>query len=387
MPGRRSKAAAAADDGAAQRCTAPAQFAFDLGALGGPDGIVALVVSGATDWVAQGQGAVEEAALMQARAAFGGRPWSALRTTTEKRATFLCTPGLRRPPARVAAGLLAAGDYINGPYPATLEGAMRFRPRRRQGCVIFAMQKGRGSDGLACARKQRGSEAGHPGDRADVLAAGRAGLAPGTGLPEGISEQTGLHPSTAHRILNDLASAASSTASSRAPTSSACACWNSATWSRPGSTCATRRWDRCASCTVTHQPVNLSIRQGDEIVYIERAFSERSGMQVVRAVGGRAPLHLTSVGKLFLAADEPQRSTATSPAPAWPATRATASPTLPCSSANWRWCARTACARQRGARTRRALHRGRHPRRSGQLVAGLSISAPADRLRRLAGTV
>jgi DNA-binding IclR family transcriptional regulator len=49
------------------------------------------------------------------------------------------------------------------------------------------------------------------------------------------------------------------------------------------------------------------MRQGDEIVYIERAFSERSGMQVVRAIGGRAPLHLTSVGKLFLAVDEPQK--------------------------------------------------------------------------------
>ena len=55
------------------------------------------------------------------------------------------------------------------------------------------------------------------------------------------------------------------------------------------------------------QPVNLSVRQGDEIVYVERAFSERSGMQVVRAIGGRAPLHLTSVGKLFLAMDDPQR--------------------------------------------------------------------------------
>jgi DNA-binding IclR family transcriptional regulator len=37
---------------------------------------------------------------------------------------------------------------------------------------------------------------------------------------------------------------------------------------------------------LTHQPVNLSMRQGDEIVYIERTYSERSGMQVVRAVGG-----------------------------------------------------------------------------------------------------
>src|SRR5690554_7171506 len=51
---------------------------------------------------------------------------------------------------------------------------------------------------------------------------------------------------------------------------------------------------------ITGQTVNLSLQQGDEIVYIERAWSERSGMQVVRAIGGHAPLHLTSTGKLFL---------------------------------------------------------------------------------------
>jgi DNA-binding IclR family transcriptional regulator len=51
---------------------------------------------------------------------------------------------------------------------------------------------------------------------------------------------------------------------------------------------------------LTGQTVNLSVQQGDEIVYIDRAWSERSGMQVVRAIGGRAPLHLTSNGKLFL---------------------------------------------------------------------------------------
>jgi DNA-binding IclR family transcriptional regulator len=55
---------------------------------------------------------------------------------------------------------------------------------------------------------------------------------------------------------------------------------------------------------LTGETINLSVRQGDEIVYIERAVSERSGMQVVRAIGGRAPLHLTSTGKLFLAADD-----------------------------------------------------------------------------------
>src|SRR3546814_14433603 len=57
----------------------------------------------------------------------------------------------------------------------------------------------------------------------------------------------------------------------------------------------------------TGQTVNLSLRQGDEIVYVERARSERSGMQVVRAIGGRAPLHLTSTGKLFLSITDPRQ--------------------------------------------------------------------------------
>jgi len=48
-----------------------------------------------------------------------------LHVGAEKRATFQCTPGLQRPPARIAANLWAAGDYVAGPYPATLEGAVR----------------------------------------------------------------------------------------------------------------------------------------------------------------------------------------------------------------------------------------------------------------------
>lgn len=51
------------------------------------------------------------------------------------------------------------------------------------------------------------------------------------------------------------------------------------------------------------EAVNLGVRRGDEIVYIERTSSDRSLLRVVYLVGGRAPLHLTSVGKLFLAAD------------------------------------------------------------------------------------
>lgn len=137
----------------------------------------------------------------------------------------------------------------------------------------------------------------------DVLASGEEAMS----LKE-ISEKTGLHPSTTHRILNDLAFGRFV--------------------DRPqpgtyrlgmrllelGNLVKGRLNVRDAALSpmrelhkLIQQPVNLSMRQGDEIVYIERAYSERSGMQVVRAIGGRAPLHLTSVGKLFLAYDDPQR--------------------------------------------------------------------------------
>lgn len=51
------------------------------------------------------------------------------------------------------------------------------------------------------------------------------------------------------------------------------------------------------------ESINLGIRHEDEIVYLERTSSGRSLVRVVYLVGGRAPLHLTSLGKLFLAAD------------------------------------------------------------------------------------
>jgi thioredoxin reductase len=48
-----------------------------------------------------------------------------VQTVVEKHATFACTPGLLRPSQTIAPGLFAAGDYVDGPYPATLEGAVR----------------------------------------------------------------------------------------------------------------------------------------------------------------------------------------------------------------------------------------------------------------------
>jgi len=108
---------------------APAQFVFDLGVLGGVDGLFAFVISGARPWVERGLEATAQATMAQALAAFAPGTWQAPQTVqhvaAEKRATFQCTPGLQRPPARIAPGLWAAGDYVAGPYPATLEGAVR----------------------------------------------------------------------------------------------------------------------------------------------------------------------------------------------------------------------------------------------------------------------
>jgi len=56
----------------------------------------------------------------------------------------------------------------------------------------------------------------------------------------------------------------------------------------------------------TGEAVNLSVRRDDEIVYIERTSAGRSLMRVVNIIGARAPLHITAVGKLFLAEDNPR---------------------------------------------------------------------------------
>ena len=50
----------------------------------------------------------------------------------------------------------------------------------------------------------------------------------------------------------------------------------------------------------TGETVNLSVKHDDEIVYVERTSSGRSAMRVVHVIGARAPLHVTAAGKLFL---------------------------------------------------------------------------------------
>ena len=197
-----------------------------------------------------------------------------------------------------------------------------------------------------------------------------------------ISEQTGLHPSTTHRILNDLTVG------------------RFVDRPEPGSyrlgmrllelgNLVKGRLDvRDAALTpmrelhrLIQQPVNLSVRQGDEIVYIERTYSERSGMQVVRAIGGRAPLHLTSTGKLFLASDELPRVRAYATRTGLAGHTRNSITQLPVLERE------LIRARQSGvAHDNEELEMGVRCMAAGiyddqdKLVAGLSISAPADRL-------
>jgi predicted NAD/FAD-binding protein len=98
----------------------PAQFVIDRGQLGGPPGLLAFVVSASTG----DRESLQRQVLHQAHVQLGLwlRP---VQTIVEKRATFACTPSLLRPPSTVAPFLWACGDYIDGPYPATLEGAIR----------------------------------------------------------------------------------------------------------------------------------------------------------------------------------------------------------------------------------------------------------------------
>jgi DNA-binding IclR family transcriptional regulator len=116
-----------------------------------------------------------------------------------------------------------------------------------------------------------------------------------------LAQSTGLHPSTAHRILNALVE------------------YRMVDRIEPGTYRLGSRLMEFGHLVKSrinlrtealpfmrqlhqelHETVNLSMRQGDEMVYVERIMSDRSAMRVVHLIGARAPLHITAVGKIFL---------------------------------------------------------------------------------------
>ena len=108
----------------------PAQFLFDLGQIDGDAGprqgrftaVASAVAADLADGLEpvaqriQAQVATQVPALAHAQR---------LQAHADRRATFACTAQLQRPPARIVPGLWAAGDYVAGPYPATLEAAVQ----------------------------------------------------------------------------------------------------------------------------------------------------------------------------------------------------------------------------------------------------------------------
>jgi hypothetical protein len=100
---------------------APAQFVFDKGALAQQHGLLAAVVSACNGE----RDDVTELVHAQVSAQLGLCHLNVLQTVVEKRATLACTPMLDRPEPFVTQGVWACGDYIRGPYPSTLEGAVR----------------------------------------------------------------------------------------------------------------------------------------------------------------------------------------------------------------------------------------------------------------------
>jgi DNA-binding IclR family transcriptional regulator len=198
-----------------------------------------------------------------------------------------------------------------------------------------------------------------------------------------LSLATGLHPSTAHRILNDMV------AKRFVDRTEPGAYRLGMRLLELGNIVKSRLNVREAALPFmqslhrkTQQTVNLSVRQGDEIVYIDRAFSERSGMQVVRAIGGRGPLHLTSTGKLFLSVDDPKlvRSYATRTGLAGHNKNSITELSKlerELSLVRSRGYARDNEELELGVRCMAAGIRDD----GGRLIAGLSISAPADRLK------
>jgi DNA-binding IclR family transcriptional regulator len=129
------------------------------------------------------------------------------------------------------------------------------------------------------------------------------------GRPVGLKQlalDTSLHPSTAHRILGALG------ASGFIERTDAGAYRLGIRLLELGNIVKSRISLRETAMpamlrlhAATGESVNLGMRSGDEIVYVERTSSGRSSVRIVHIVGARAPLHTTATGKLFLAEDTP----------------------------------------------------------------------------------
>jgi squalene-associated FAD-dependent desaturase len=103
------------------------QWAFDRGVLCDQPGVIGLVISAEGTHESLPHDALADLCYRELQQQLGALPaptWH--RVIAEKRATFACRPGLRRPlGATPLRNFYLAGDYVASDYPATLESAVR----------------------------------------------------------------------------------------------------------------------------------------------------------------------------------------------------------------------------------------------------------------------
>jgi DNA-binding IclR family transcriptional regulator len=197
-----------------------------------------------------------------------------------------------------------------------------------------------------------------------------------------LSAETGLHPSTAFRILSSLAEYGYIERTARGNYQLGVKLMQLG--SRVSASVDIRKIalplmeklrDRLG------ETVNLAVREGDEVVYIERSLAKRM-IRVEQIIGSRAPLHVTAVGKLMLGdlGEAACRSYAKrSKLPAYTDhTRSRVSDLLEdCAAATRQGYALDNEEAELGVGCIGTLIRDA----SGQVVAGLSVSAPIERRR------
>jgi IclR family acetate operon transcriptional repressor len=124
----------------------------------------------------------------------------------------------------------------------------------------------------------------------------------GTASLKALAAESGLHPSTAFRILssaadNGLVGRIDGGQYRLGEKLMQWGCALQGGTNMPEIARPVMEWLR----NKVEETVNLTLREGDEVVYIERATPRRM-MRVEQVIGSHAPLHVTAVGKLMLGA-------------------------------------------------------------------------------------
>jgi len=217
-------------------------------------------------------------------------------------------------------------------------------------------------------------------DRAMALV-GILSRAPGPLSLTRLAEQAGLHTASAHRILGALM------AHGLVEKTGAGEYDLGVRWLEVGNRLRARLNIRQVAmpamqqlAEATGETVNLIVRRGDEVVYVERVSGGQTMIQVVQVVGAHAPLHVTAVGKIFLAEDSASGVMGYAERTGLPAYTANTLTTLERLNAELSTIRQAQLAHDREEAELGVACIGAPIRDAeGKLVAGLSISAPADR--------